>query len=183
MQNFLRIAQGVDVGPLALELHRAPHLWDQNTTRKTYVGSPHTAMSDIWVRFRPVAELDDHNAHKTEYRCTFWPAWRELPALRPLVFGMMSAVSSVEMGSIIITRLPPGCDIEPHDDRGSWAAEYYNCKLHLTVAGESMSVCDGDTVAMSQGEVWTFDNLKIHSVHNPGPVDRIAVIVSMRCET
>ena len=182
MTRFLRIAQAVNVLPVALDLLRAPHLWDAHTTRKTYPGTPHAAMSDIWVRFRPPGEITDITSHQEEYRCEFYPAWRELPSLRPITFSLMAAVQAVELGSILITRLPPGGQILPHSDRGSWAAEFYNTKLHLTVAGLSLSSCDGEAVTMQTGDVWTFDNLLEHSVENPGEVDRIAVIFSMRCE-
>ena len=182
MIRFLRIAQQVNVLPLAIELHRATHLWDAETARKTYPGTPHAAMSDIWVRFRPKGQLKDITSHQEEYRCEFWPAWRELPALRPLAFNLMAAVQAVELGSILITRLSPGGEILPHSDRGSWAAEFYNTKLHLTVAGASVSRCAGEAVTMSAGDVFTFDNLLEHSVENHGETDRIAVIFSMRCE-
>ena len=183
-RNFLRIAQGVDVGPLALELHRAPHLWDRDTTRTSaYANSPHRDTSDIWVRFRAKDEIKGPEAHCEPYRSVFWPAWQELPALRPIVFGLMARVSAVEMGSILITRLPPGQQVHPHTDGGfGWSPEFYNTKAHLTVSGASRSWCDGDSVVMQPGDVWTFDNLKMHSVESIGDVDRIAVIVSMRCE-
>ena len=182
MTAFLRIAHGADVMPVLLDLQRAPHLWDQNRTRREYPDTPHGQMTDIWVRFRPARDIVDLDSHREEYRCVFWPAWRELPALRPLVFAMMSRVSAVELGSILITRLPPGGEILTHSDRGGWAPEFYNTKCHLTLAGSSRSTCDGETVAMSQGEVWTFDNLLSHSIANAGDCDRIVCIVSMRCE-
>ena len=182
MRQFLRLASNLDVLPLALELHRAPHLWDQNTTRKIFPGTPHAAMSDIWVRMRPPAELTSAASYREPYRCEFYPAWRELPALRPLVFALMARVQAVELGSILITRLPPGGEILPHSDRGAWCAEWHNCKLHLTVAGQSLSSCADEAVTMRTGEAWSFDNLQTHDVKNTGAEDRIVVIVSTRVE-
>ena len=184
MSQFLRIASGVNVVPLALELHRAPHLWGDYPIRQEYAGTPHAATKDIFVRFRPREEITGPQSHQDAgYRNAFWPAWRELPALRPIVFAMMAQVQGVELGSILITRLPSGGEILPHADRGVWAPEFYNCKCHLTVAGRSLSMCGGEEVTMLPGEVWTFDNLVEHSVKNPGTEDRIVVIVSMRVET
>ena len=182
MTRFLRLASNINVAPLALDLHQASHLWDQNSTRRTFEGTPHAAMTDIWVRFRPAEELHSIADHRTEHRNVYWPAWRSLPSLRPLV-GMLKAMTDcVELGSILITRLPPGGTILPHTDQGAWAPEFYNCKVHLTVSGQSLSTCDGETVRMLPGEAWTFDNLLVHSVENPGDVDRVVVIVSMRVE-
>ena len=182
MAQFLRLASGVSVIPLALELHRAGHLWDDYAIRRTYPGTPHGQMTDIFVRFRPRDEITGPESHNGEYRNAFWPAWRELPSLRPIVFNLMAAVQAVELGSILITRLPPGGEILPHSDHVGWAPEFYNTKCHLTVAGRSLSRCGGEEVVMQTGEVWTFNNLVEHSVKNTGDVERIVVIISMRCE-
>lgn len=139
-------------------------------------------MRDIWVRFRPASEIVGDESFREEYRCEFWPAWRALPSLRPLVFGLMTRVSAVELGSILITRLPRGGEILPHSDRGGWAPEWFNCKCHVTLAGASVSTCSDETVTMRQGDVFTFDNLLPHSVANTGDCERIVCIVSMRCE-
>jgi len=178
--KIMRLAHGVDVMSVLLDLARSPWLWDQNKTRREYAGTPHSAMTDIWVRFRPQREIVGIESHNEEYRCEFWPAWYQLPALRGHIFALMTRVQAVELGSILITRLPPGAMIDPHSDAGSWAPEHYNTKCHLMLAGQSVVTCGEEQACWSAGEVWTFDNLLRHSIHNPGQVDRIVVIVSMR---
>lgn len=175
------IAQGIDVVPLAVELARNEDLWDRNPQRRTYPGSPHAAMTDITVRYMP-EEYITLEERRREHRNVFWPAWHFMPALRPLVFGLMARVQAVELGSIIITRLPPGKMIEPHSDVGSWAPEYYSCKAHVTVAGSAIVRCADEACIFQVGTAWTFDNLLTHSVESVGEVDRISVIVSMRCD-
>lgn len=182
MGQFLRIAHSVDTMPVLLELQRAPHLWDDYPMRRTFPGTAHGQMTDVFVRFRPRDQIKGLESHNDEYRCEFWPAWRELPSLRPLVFALMAKASAVELGSILITRLPPGKKILLHSDRGPWAPEFYNCKAHLTLIGSSLSRCGEDVVTMRAGEAWTFDNLIEHEVENPGSEERIVVIVSMRVE-
>jgi hypothetical protein len=181
MSRFLLLARGVDVMPLAIDLHQAPDLWDANPQRRTYPGTPHAAMTDITARYMPPEQVSLETRGR-EHRNVFWPAWHRLPSLRPLVFGLMARVSAVELGSIILTRLPPGAMIEPHSDLGSWAPEYYNCKAHVTVAGSAVTICAGEVCSQQAGEVWTFDNLLTHSVENRGECDRIACIVSMRVD-
>ena len=182
MAQLLRVAHSIDTMPLRLELQRAPHLWDSYRQRTEYAESPHRQVSDILVRFRARDSIGSWRDHNTEHRCVFWPAWSELPALRPIVFSMMSTARATELGSILITRLQPGGQVLPHSDRGGWAPEFFNTKFHLTVAGQSLSFCGGDSVEMKTGEVWTFDNLELHSVENPGLEERIVCIVSMRVE-
>jgi hypothetical protein len=183
VNRFVQIAANVDPLAVRLELERAPHLWDQAPTRRLYPGTPHAAMTDIYVRYMPPEQLTNLEARKREHRNVFWPAWHALPSLRPVVFGLMTRVQACELGSILITRLPPGASIEPHSDAGSWAPEFYNLKAHWTVAGCSNSFCEDELCRMETGSVWTFDNLRNHGVTSvANEEDRIAVIVSMRCE-
>lgn len=182
MSRFVRIAQGLDTLPVMLELHRARQLWDRNSQRRLYPGTPHAAMVDITVRYMPEYRLTSLDVRREEHRNVFWPAWRELPSLRPLVFGLMTRVQAVELGSILITKLPPGGEILPHTDAGNWAAEFYNMKAHITLVGSAIVRCEDEAIMMSQGDIFTFDNLLNHSVECVGEIDRISCIVSMRCE-
>lgn len=181
MTRFYQLAANVDVLPLLAELARNESLWDRNSDRRTYPGSPHRDMVDITARYMPEADIS-LASRSTEHRNVWWDAWHKLPALRPIVFGLMARVSAVELGSIILTRLPPGKSILPHSDAGAWAPEWYNCKAHLTVQGRALVRCDDDVCTFEQGTVWTFDNLLTHSVENTGRTDRISLIVSMRAE-
>lgn len=184
MTNFVRIAQAVDVAPLAMELQCHPELWNQNTARRDAPDSPHAEMSDIWVRFRDPAEITDSAKHNEPHHSVMYPAWHFLPALRPIVFGMMARCQATALGGILITRIPPGGQIKPHDDRHAWHARHYRTKLYLPIESNAdcTNWCDGETLVMQTGEVWFFDNLKPHSVENRGATDRITLIVSLRCE-
>ena len=181
MSRFCLIAHNIDTLPLQLELTRNEALWDSNPQRRTYPGSPHAAMTDITARYMPEDQVG-LDSRGREHRNVFWPAWYALPALRPLVFGLMARVQAVELGSIIITRLPPGEMIQPHSDAGSWAPEFYSSKAHVTVAGRARVRCDEETCEFETGTCWTFNNLLTHSVENIGDVDRVSVIISMRCD-
>lgn len=180
--RFVQLASGVDTTPVLLDLVRAAHLWDRNPERRLYPGTPHAAMIDITVRYMPEEQLTGLEVRRAEHRNVFWPAWQELPALRPMVFALMHRVAAVELGSILITKLPPGMMIAPHSDAGNWAPEYYNCKCHVTLAGTALVRCEDEACQFVAGTVWTFDNLLTHSIENTGECDRIVVIVSMRCE-
>ena len=86
---------------------------------------------------------------------TFWPAWFALPALRPMVFALMARVAAVELGSILITKLPPGKMIEPHSDAGNWAPEFYNCKTVYWPRRHSF-VAMVNEQKFDTGTIWTF---------------------------
>ena len=72
----------------------------------------------------------------------------------------------------------------PHDDRGSWHAEWLNTKVYLPIQSNPgcLNICEDDRVSMQEGEAWTFDNLKTHSVENNGDTARVTAILCMRTE-
>jgi hypothetical protein len=183
MRYFQQIAAGVETLPLTIDLYRQPELWDAHTARTGGAGS-FEGTSDIWVRFRDPAELVSRAAFAEEFRCQWYPAWHALPHLRPIVFGLMARVEAVELGGVLITRVPAGRQVAPHDDRGRWHPEFFRTKAYLPLATNSQcySTCANERVTMAVGEAWLFDNLEVHSTVNEGDTDRITLIVSMRCE-
>ncbi len=183
MRHFLQVAAGIDVLPLLLELNRQPKLWNRHTAR-TEGCSPHAAVDDIWVRFRDPAELTSAQAFAEPFQPVMYPAWHALPALRPIVFALMARLAAVQLGGILITRVPPGAQVAPHDDRGRWHPEYFTTKVYIPLASNDRCVnsCAEETVVMRVGEAWTFDNLKTHATINDGAEDRMTLIVSLRCE-
>ena len=179
--RFVQLASGIDTTPVLLDLLRNADLWDRNPMRRLTEGSPHAEMRDIFVRYMPEADITAET-RRSEHRNIFWPAWHALPSLRPMVFALMTRVQAVELGSILITKLQPGGEILPHSDAGSWAPEFYNFKAHVTLAGQAVTTCEGEPCLQRVGDAWTFDNLLVHAIANAGECDRIACIISMRCE-
>ena len=183
MRHFRRVTEGVDVSPMLAELEAAPDLWNEHRER-TGEGSPHAGADDIWLRFFPRERLLTQDDYRAEGRCVFYPAWERLPSLHRLAFDLMHALRCTEMGGVLITRIPPGGRVLPHDDRGSWHAEFFGVKCYLPLASNArcVNVCLDEEVQMRAGEVWSFNNLDTHSVENNGATDRITVILCYRGE-
>lgn len=185
MQHFLKICDGINVEPLSLLLKQKPYLWDANTERKK-PGSPHVAMSDIWVRYN-----DDTEAKKTGDYSTFnnlhYPIWypciNDIPMVRQIALGLMNKMGATHLGGVLITKIPPGGHIKPHVD-GDWHANFYNCKLYVPLQSNQCCVnrCEEEYVVMQSGECWYFNNLVEHEVRNGGNDDRITLIICMRVE-
>jgi hypothetical protein len=184
MRYFQQIAAGIDVLPLVLDLYRQPELWNQHTER-TRDGTPFTGTDDIWCRFRAHDELVDMQAFAEPFVLSNYPAWHALPHLRPLVFSLMARVEAVHLGAVLITRVPGGHQVAPHDDRGRWHPEHFTTKAYIPLATnpKCYSTCEDERVVMGVGECWLFDNLKTHSTINDGDTDRMTLIVSMRVES
>jgi len=183
MRHFQQIAAGVEVLPLVLDLYRQPALWNRHNARTAGVGS-FEGTDDIWVRFRDPAELVSRESYVEPFTLVFYPAWHALPHLRPIVFGLMARLEAVQLGGVLITRVPAGQQVAPHDDRGRWHPEFFRTKAYLPLASNDRcySTCGDERVTMKVGEAWLFDNLKTHSTVNEGETDRVTLIVSMRVE-
>jgi hypothetical protein len=183
MRQFLKIASGIETLGVMMDLARQPELWNRHADR-TRGDSPHREVDDIWIRFRAYGDLTMPEAFGEPFIPAFYPAWAALPHLRPIVFGLMARCEAVQLGGVLITRVGPGKQVRPHDDRGRWHPEFFTTKIYvpLTTNAECFNTCADETVVMMQGEAWIFDNLKPHSTVNNGDSDRVTLIVSLRVE-
>lgn len=182
MNKFVRLATGLDIAPIVAQLAAHPELWNQHTQRKLARNSPHAQMDDIWLRYRAFDELQSPLDYLTPHFAEFYPAWRTLTTLQPLVFDLLARTRCVYLGGILLTRIPPGGKILPHHDRGSWHAEFHNCKVYVPLQSDEgcWNTCEDERVHMAPGDAWSFDNLRTHSVENDSTRDRMTLIVSMR---
>lgn len=178
MKNFLRIADGVDVVPLLMALKANPLLWDQNTLRTDHEGTPHTEVSDIWLRFN--AMEDGVATVMDEHESVNYPAFFQLTPARQIIFGLMSRVQGERLGRCLITLLPPGAKIDPHVDGGEHAAYYERYHVVLQSLPGTVFRAGDESVHMNPGEIWWFDNQQEHEVINNSADDRIHMIIDIR---
>lgn len=182
--SFQKILYNVNIGLLLKQLTFNPQLWNQNPERKVGYESPHAEMSDVWLRFRPKTELTSVASYAEPHIPAWYPAADKLTEVKRIALDMMSEFRAVQLGGILITKIPPGGKILPHDDRGRWHPEFFNTKIYIPLQSNAgcINTCEGDQVNMKTGEVWVFDNLKTHSVENNGDTDRLTLIISLRVE-
>jgi hypothetical protein len=178
MRSFQKIFAGLDVIPLLNALAAKPHLWNANTLRTTFPGSPHAACDDIWLFFNDVP--DDHDEVVNDIAVRPYPAWTELPQARHLVFDLMRRVEGVQLGRVLITRLAPGKTIPEHADQGAPAEYYQRYQIALQSMPGCLFNCGEEVVQFSMGECWWIDNRQPHSVVNNSADDRLALIVDVR---
>lgn len=184
MKNFKLIAENIPVDGVLSELAQHPKLWGAHPGR-TQPSSPHYGVPDIWVRFRHPEELTCSAAFREPHKSVFYPAWDLLPALRPIVGYVTNIVPNIkELGGILITKIPAGGQVKPHNDKGGWHAEYYNTKVYVALQSNSRcdNWCENEVVNMKAGDAITFNNLLEHSVENEGHTDRITLIICLRTE-
>lgn len=182
MRNFHLLAQGLNVNPLAFALQQQPELWNQVPVRTTFIGTPVAACDDILLRFQRLSPTlpTPGAASMDPNECLWYPPSSVLPQARPLIFELMRLVEGERLGRVIITRLPPGGHILPHND-AEGNINYYDF-YHLLLAGSAQTSfrCGAETVWMRPGEAWWFRNHEEHELLNEGGEDRLSLIISVQ---
>ncbi len=184
MKNFIQIAAGVDVIPLATELHAHPELWNVDAERLGE-NKPHRDSDDIWVRYNDKTEWLKHGNWQTfsdEHDSIWYPAFYELPSARKLIFDLMARVQGERLGGIFIWRVKPGHQIYPHKDWG-WHVDYYT-KFNICIQGkQGASFLWPDSleeVVANTGDVHSFINTETHSIINNSDDDYIVMCVCIK---
>lgn len=189
MKNFLKIAQGVDVTPLLLALHRfekSEGIWKTDTYLRDYPQGPFGDTESVILRFpsRSVHEteaaLNEHLAGFDEHENVDQPVFKLLPEARPLIFNLMTYVQGERLGRCMVNKLNVGGQIYAHADTEPHASYYDRFHIVLKSAPGSNFRCGDEWVNMQAGEIWWFDNLIEHEVVNNSADDRIHLIVDIR---
>lgn len=178
--NILKIGQGVSVMPVSLALKRNPQLWNQHSGRTDNPLSPHRETDDIWVRYAEGGQ--DGERVDGPHESVWFPAYRLLPQLRDIVFGVMGLVQGERLGGVLLTKIPPGGKVFPHSDTG-WHAEYYD-KFAVSIEAhpqQSFNFADGGLIT-NPGDIFWFHNQSEHWVINDSPVDRITLILCIHTD-
>jgi len=174
MKYFQRLREGVETARLLNLLLVNPRWWDADPVRRSFPGSAHIEASDILLRWG-------------ENSLDAIPAWdrepmKAMPAFKETAVAIMQTLKGVQLGRVIVTRLPPGGRITPHID-GGLNAEFYT-RTHLVLHGRpgNMFTSGDETVQMLTGEVWWFENKQQHSCINNSDDDRVHLIVDIRVD-
>lgn len=181
MQNFLKIAEGINVLPLQMALVRQPELFGKHTGRSDAYSSPHSQMKDIWVRYNKFDNfLSSPATFNDEHDSVWYPEAALIPEARQIAMILMSMVGGERLGGVLITKIPPGGKIAPHVDRG-WHAEYYE-KYFVPIQNDEGAIFgfEDGIIAPRLGEAYWFHNGNSHWVENNSQRDRIALIVCIR---
>lgn len=184
MKNYLKIAGGINVTPLLLQLHQNPELWNANPAR-LYPGSPHEHSDDIWIRYRDETESlrkGSYASFNDEHDPVWYPAYYALPAVRDLVLDLARGVGAERIGGVFLWRLAPGQAIAPHADTG-WHAEYYD-KFNICLQAQPGCTFEwpeaGETLRERPGDIHRFLNNTPHTVINRSDDDYLVLIVCLR---
>lgn len=182
MRYFARVHEGLDVSPTLAELDACPEEWNRFSKRTEHQDGPMAGTGDIWLRYFPQETLTEPAAYLREGRCEFYPAWHKMPSIAPVALSLMGMCGGVELGGCLISRIPAGGEVKTHTDAVAWTARYYNRKFYIPLRANDacLNVTLDEQVVMRPGEIWAFDNLVPHSVHNRGATERTNLIITLR---
>ena len=139
-------------------------------------------MSDIWVRYNAWENYTgDMVAFNDQHESVWYPVADEVPALWLLVNDVLANLDPVELGGVLITKIPPGGNIAQHVD-GGWHAGYYSDKYAVQLMGNEEQSFNfyGHSLSTLPGQVFWFDNSQQHWVDNPSTEDRMTMIICTR---
>lgn len=171
------ISQGLNVAPFLWALQSHPELWNQHTTRTEDPQSPHYGLDDIWARFGDPERAKDGEAHDS-----FWYPPADILGIKGICHDVMRAVAGVELGGVLITRIPPGASCKPHTDPGWHARRYDKFAVQITSAPGQHFHFEGESLETKPGDLYWFDNQYSHWVTNDTPYERVTMIICIRTE-
>lgn len=190
MKNFLQIADGIDTRPLLLALARRPEVWREDTYLRSYPQGPFGAIDSVILRFpvRTVHETEEAlrahveaNPDQIVHECVDQPVFARLPEARPLIFGLMAMVQGERLGRVLINRINPDGRIDPHADTPIHA-DYWR-RFHIVLQSKPPVYfrCGAELCYMPQGTAYWFNNKLEHEVRNDSDLERIHMVVDIRC--
>lgn len=171
------IRSGLNVSPIYWAILRNPHLWNKNKARTQDPNSPHHGLDDIWARYGDADRATDGAPHDSFW----WPAADDL-GIKSMCLDIMREVDGVELGGVLITRIPPGAMCKPHTDPGWHARRYEKFGVQITSAPGQAFHFEGEHLETKPGDLFWFDNSQTHWVTNETQYERVTMIVCIRKE-
>lgn len=172
------ISSGYAVGDLVDQLQN-PSVWNRHPIR---LYGPHSKLSDIWVRYNAWENYDPQNpaAFNDPHEAVWYPVVKDLPAVFPLIERLTREVGAQQLGGVLITKIPPHEICKPHKDRG-WHAEYYSKFAIQLQSNLNQAFCfEEKELRTMPGDVYEFDNSRLHWVVNNSDEPRMTLIVCLR---
>jgi quercetin dioxygenase-like cupin family protein len=173
--NIELLGSGLNIAPIYWALQENPLLWNQHTARTEDKESPHHGLSDIWARFGPEERAEDGQPHDS-----IWYPSADILGIKQICFDVMHAVHGVELGGVLITKIPAGKKVKPHNDPGWHARRYEKYAVQITSAPGQKFCFDNEELETKPGDLFWFDNQHSHWVINPTEYERITMIICIR---
>jgi hypothetical protein len=182
MKHLHRLATGINMTGLRMQIARQNDLWKADTYLRDYPQGPFEDVETIFLRFPPASVTELERGTRDQHECVWMDGALHLPAARTLIFSLMGTVEGERLGRVMLNKISPGGRIFPHADTPVHA-EYWD-RFHYVVqsAPGVMFRVGQEQTHMQTGDVWWFQNLIEHEVLNNSAEDRIHLVIDIRCQ-
>lgn len=174
MKNFLKLAQGINITSLALQIASHPQLWGQARIGKLWKEKfPDLEVEEIMGRYTRSLSRDD-------LQCLWESPAEVITELKALSVYLCGAYKADQVGRVMLTRLPPRRSIPKHADTEGEYCQYYT-RFHVPIVSEPgvQFFCGDEVVEMQPGELW-WANIKLpHSIVNDSASDRVHLTIDL----
>ena len=160
MQNFILIADRLDVAPALAEL----------AALEDYYWAANHGDADLLVALLG----PDGRRRQLDRLPSVWALIERVHAIAARDFGDTGAIDYARAG-----QLPPGRSIAAHAD-GHDGIRHRRYQIVLASGPTAELVLDGESRNLKPGEAWQIDTVKVHSAANPDPVPRINLLFDSR---
>jgi Aspartyl/Asparaginyl beta-hydroxylase len=176
MKNFRVIFRGIYVQKIIDEIEKND-MWNCESLRT----GPMMQQKEILLYYTNLDEML-YNPNTDRKETVAYPPVQKLLAAKAFIFELMKAFQGERLGRAFITCLAPGKKILPHTDTDAgFPAGYFN-RYHLCLKDNEETVfkCGDEEFRPEVGDLFTFDNLKMHSVENNGKTDRWTFVIDIK---
>lgn len=180
--SIQHVAAGLPVDALIRQLDAAPELWNEHTLRTDRYHSPHSDVSDIWVRFNAWENFDGDPVKftSTPHTSVWYPGVAKIPAAWSLARKVIRFVGGHKLGGVLITRIPPHGEVKPHIDSGWHASNYEKFAVQIKGNRDQVFYFEDAELRPEPGDLYAFDNSRLHGVRNESNDERITLIICLR---
>lgn len=163
LRNFRRVSFGTNVRPFVAEIAANERLWLQNTWRQDRI-TVQRETNTIFLRGVDARSADGLDINEVQ-ECFTTREAADFPVLMAFL-GRFAEQNDASLQRAMIVRLKPSGRVYPHVDRGSYYEFRDRYHLVLVSPGGSELSSGGERVVLQEGEVWWFDNKRVHSARN-----------------
>ena len=165
------------VNNLVQQIESNPGVWNRHTTR---LYGAHSKVSDIWARYNAWENFTDRETFNGPHQSVWYPVISDIPSVVEICHDVMDEVGGKRLGGVLITKIPPHAQVEPHID-GGWHAGFYEKFAVQLKSADGQAFCFEDAeLSAVPGELYTFDNSRLHWVVNDSDEDRMTLIICIR---
>jgi len=176
MTDFVRFDKMPEetLGLIQYEVNENIHLFDQFKVRQECPGSDHKCTKTIALRLgksvRPGMRVEDLTLYAMLNEMEFedWDNRNLFPEVNEFIEGFMAAQGLTELGWLTVVALGKNSVVTEHRDDGEYCLAFnrYHACIESGHYGSNIINVSYDSYVIDDGDVFTFDNQKLHGAQN-----------------